>query len=242
LASPLDDVCFASLPEDAMPFLAEVRCLEGVEVMVQDRRAWVRWPAGNEAVLRCLLPVPGVELYVSRHGLWFRPGANLPSFEVPDLSPVRPLVQVLTPAPIQPVPPAPVSWVAEQLRLVRDTRPRSATALYCDLRLLTRWAETATSAALSRLEGACLGDKVLVRGQRLPPLADAERFWGCRVLIPLGFRQEPDWAESALAEALGLGSGELILLRSGSAVVVPENVLGRLCRASVRRALRHGST
>jgi hypothetical protein len=128
--------------------------------------------------------------------------------------------------------------VAERLRLVRDTRPQKATALFCDLHLLTRWAETATSAALAGLQGACLGNKVLVRGQHLPSLAGAERFWGSRVLIPLGFRPEPDWAESALAEALGLGSGELILLGQGSAVVVPENVMGRLCRASVRRALQ----
>jgi hypothetical protein len=75
-------------------------------------------------------------------------------------------------------------------------------------------------------------------GGRLPTLPGAERFWGNRVLVPLGFRPEPCWPESALAEVLGLADEELAMLRESGATAIPVAALRPLTRASARLAAR----
>jgi hypothetical protein len=240
MTSPLDGVCCACLPQEALAALAEVRSRPDVEAALLDGRAWVRWTAGDEDVLRCVLPVPGAELYACRDGLWYRPGRRLPSFDVPALTGALPLHRVLTPAPFIPERPAAAPLRPEPLRLVRDDRPRPATALVCDAVALAGWADSAPNAALAALRGARWGRLVLVLGRRLPSPAGAERFWGHRVLTPLGFRSEPDWAESALCQAMRLEPEEIVWLREGRVVVVPGEALRPLSRASLRLARREG--
>ena len=93
MSSPLDDVCCASLPVEALPALADVRCLAGLEVVSLNGRAWLRWSPGSNQVLSCVLPVPGVVLYAWRDGVWFRAGARLPAFDVPAFTGCQPLSQ-----------------------------------------------------------------------------------------------------------------------------------------------------
>src|SRR5215468_546847 len=104
MANPLENVSCARLPADALPGLAGLRCLPGLAVRRDGAHAWLHWPPGEERVLRCLLPLPGVELYERRDGLWYRPGRHLPSFEVPAEAGGQPLEHVLFPAPIEPEP------------------------------------------------------------------------------------------------------------------------------------------
>src|SRR5207247_2485755 len=61
--------------------------------------------AGYEAVQRRVLPVAGVRLYFQREGRWFRHGQHLPDLDVPADLDYRPLHDVLTPAPVRPLPP-----------------------------------------------------------------------------------------------------------------------------------------
>src|SRR5262249_27420647 len=103
--NPLHEVCGASIPAAALPALAGVRAGRDIEVTEAQGRAWVRWHAGDEEVLRRLLPVAGVELFVQRGGLWYRHGCHLPAFGVPPKGESRPLDRVLFPAPVVPVPP-----------------------------------------------------------------------------------------------------------------------------------------
>src|SRR5262249_9797231 len=95
---------------------------------------------------------------------------------------------------------------------------------------------------LAALRAACCQGRVLLRGERLPLLAGGERFWGERVLVPLGCRPEPELPESALREALALGDDELLLLGEGPPEVVPEAALQPLTRARLRLALGPGPT
>ena len=55
------DVCYASLPPDALAALADVRAVPGVMVLRQAERVWVRWEAGDERILVALnmAPEPG---------------------------------------------------------------------------------------------------------------------------------------------------------------------------------------
>jgi hypothetical protein len=60
--------------------------------------------------------------------------------------------------------------------------------------------------------------------------------------VPLGFRPDPGWPESALCDALGLGDGELVLLRESGATAVPAEVLRPLTRAAARLAAGGATT
>jgi hypothetical protein len=237
MAHPLDNVSCARLPADALQALAGLRCLPGLAVRLDGADAWLHWPPGEERVLRSLLPLPGVELYERRDGLWYRPGRHLPSFEVPAESGGQPLEHVLFPAPIEPEPPPALSLRPDRVRLARDGTARPATALRCGLAELARWADTATGPRLAALRAARCGASVLLLGRRLPPLPAGRRFWGERLLVPLGFRPEPALPEKTLLEALGVGAGELAVLDADGAEVVPEDVFGPLSRAAVRLAV-----
>jgi hypothetical protein len=224
-----------------LPLLAAVRCQSDVTVALVGDRAWLHWPAGDEAVLRCVLPVPGVVLYEQREGQWYRHGRSLPAFEVPvDVSP-RPLHAVLTPAPvaIEAARPAPVA--PSPLSLVREDRPRKTTALRCDLRRLAEWAEWAPTAVLARIQAARSGKQVLLLGPSLPPLPEAERYWGERVLVPLGYRVEPALPEAALVDALGILPEELLLFTEGGQEALSRSVLRPLTRGAVRLAVQEGA-
>jgi hypothetical protein len=236
MSSPLDEICCAALPAAALPVLAGLRTRPDVRVLVSGEKAWVYWPAGEDEVLRRVLPVRGVALFARRSGHWFPPGASLPVFDVPDPGPAQPLLTVLTPAPVQPEISPPPTMTAVPLTVVRDDRPRAVTALCCALAELVRWADRATTRQLTSLEAARRGDRVLLLGTKLPPLRGGERYWGATVLVPLGFRPEPALAEPLLRAALGLDEGELALLGAEGVEVVPRAVLQPLHRAVVRLA------
>jgi hypothetical protein len=122
------------------------------------------------------------------------------------------------------------------LGLVRGDRPRPATALRCAPDVLARWADTATTARIERLSGAWDGSRILVRGRALPEVPSGERFWGNRLLIPLGFRPGPDLPERALLKALHAGDEELFLLEADGCEVVPLAAFQPLTRAALRLA------
>jgi hypothetical protein len=65
-----------------------------------------------------------------------------------------------------------------------------------------------------------------------------ERFWGDRVLVPLGFRAEPDWPEGALREAANVGPDELLVLTENATEAIPADAFGPLTRGAVRRVCR----
>jgi hypothetical protein len=238
MATPLDNVCCASLPRDALAVLADLRCQPEVRVAWAGDRAWLYWAAGDEAVLRRLLPVPGVKLYERRGELWFRPGQALPVFDLPEDLSTQSLERALTPAPFHAELPGRLEVLPIRLRLVREQSVRPAAALRCRLAELVAWAETATSRQLAGLRAARAGSEVLVVGTRLPPIPGAERFWGQRVLIPLGHRVEPALPESALYEALGVDGEAIVLFRETDVEIVAESALQPLSRAGARLALR----
>jgi hypothetical protein len=246
----LQEVCRASLPREALPVLAGLRARSGVEVTLDGERAWVSWPAGDEEVLRRVLPVSGAELYVLRAGHWHRFGRHLPTFGAGPENEPQALDRVLFPAPVQPVPPPGLELHPVALGLAPDSRPRRSAAALCGLEELVAWADTVPSARLTKLRAAHRDGRVLLLGERLPPLAAAERFWGEQVLVPLGCRPDPDLPESAIRAALGAEAEELLLLRAAasdrasalpqaaSVEVIVRAALTPLTRAGLRLAVR----
>jgi hypothetical protein len=91
-------------------------------------------------------------------------------------------------------------------------------------------------ARLRDLRAAVCDQEMLILGDRPPWLRDGLRFWGRRVLCPLGQRPEPDLPESALLAGLQVAGDEFLILTYASAEVVPTASLGPLTRAGLRRA------
>jgi len=234
----LAEVCCANLPLAALPLLAGLRTNENLRCWVRDDRLWLRWQPGTDEVTAVLLPIPGVELFERRDGLWYRPGQRLPVFAVPAEQEGSSLDRLLFPAPVEPVVARPADFSPLPLSLVREVRPRPATALLCSLTDLASWIDLATTRQIAGLTAAWCGDRVLVRGTSLPVVAEGTRFWGERILAPLGFQPEPLLPEGALATALGLNLDEIALVHPEGIEVIAREVFEPLSRAGVRLALQ----
>jgi hypothetical protein len=232
----LSNASLARIPADALGLLGRLRALSSVEVREDGPHVWVRWNEAGFDVLRALLPVGGAQFYEKLDTHWHLCGHSLPAFDIPAEG-FRPLAGVLAPSP--PRAPATVHEPAPRvvLALKRGGQPRTATAMMCGVRALARWADLAPSREFRPLSAAFSDGVVLLTGQALPPV-DGERFWGDRLLCPLGWAPEPALPESALLEAIGVTADELALLRGGEVEIIPRAALRPLTRSSARLAAR----
>jgi hypothetical protein len=233
----LQDVCYASLPAAALAVLAELRCRPEIRVILVGDRAWVRWEPDGGLVLDRVLPVQGVVLYARRDGRWYQHGRSLPAFDLPADTLGQPLAKVLTPAPVLPLAAPPVWAQPLRLRLVREEQPRPSSGLLCRPAELGTWADTATTAQLTSVRAAWRDGQGLLLGRRLPPIADGIRFWGGRVLVPLGFRLDPALPEGELLALLGVEDSEFVLWKESEAEILSQEAFEPLTRAGIRRAL-----
>jgi MoxR-vWA-beta-propeller ternary system domain bpX2 len=236
-----DDVACASLPPDALPLLAPLRCEPGLHVAHEANRLWLRFEAGSERVLRAVLPLRGVELFAFRDGTWRRFGQSLPAFDFPRHPRFEPLFQALVPAPVLPIAPGAAPVMPFRLSLVPDDRPRPTTAVLCSLTAIASWAGGVSRYRLERLHAIMRQRQVLIFGDKLPLVADGVRLWGKLVLVPLGWRPEPDLPEGDLREAAGVAAEEVLLLQHDRIEALPRTALARLSRASLRLAVERVS-
>jgi hypothetical protein len=233
--TPLSEFCCARLDAGSLARLGPLRAAD-VRARVEGDDLWLFWPEGEPELARVVLALDGAELFARRDGNWHRAGGHLPAFGVPSPEPARPLSSLLTPLAADPRAPD-AGRLPVPLRLVPSDLPRPCSLLRVSLADLATWAECATSLQLESVVATGDQGAVLLRGDRLPPLA-GERFWGRRVLLPLGTRAEPDLAEDILAAALRLEAGELALVSDRGAELVPLAAFAPLTRAGVRLAAR----
>jgi hypothetical protein len=248
------DIGCASIPVHDLPVLAGLRRLLGIRVSILGDRAWICWDAESEStrqvLIERLLPLSGIELFARRGGHWYRPGESLPAFRVPvgDGSGGVPLERVIFPRPMTASPPSDAAPVRQTLRLVRDGRGRHrpAAAVCCRLDRLAEWAELETSARVASLAGVWIAApeggpeqaEVLVIGEAgmLPASLGGSRFWGVDVLIPMGFRADPELSESALGHLVGAGPDDLVVLDANGYERIPRRAFQPLSRAGIRLA------
>lgn len=236
MTNELREICAARLPIAAIAALANLRCLPGITVVQVGDRAWLRWPAGEQRVLERVLALSGVELFVHYHGGWSRWGSLLPAEGPPANQPGQPLAHVLTPVPVAPVPPGERAIPAVRLRLVRSNDIREASAMRCRASDLLGWSERVPSSRLAELRGVRWGDGLLLLGSRLPEIAGGQRFWGENLLLPLGWRAEPDLPEHACRRALGLEADDILLFTEAGAELIARSGSRPLTRAVLRLA------
>jgi hypothetical protein len=237
-ADPWKDVTAARIPVAGVAALGPVRHCGDVRVFPDGDRAWVRWPAGRADVVRCLLPVPGVVFLVPRGGAWFPFGSRLPTADRPPDGDGLPAAAVLAPARFTAVEPGQVDAALVTLGVARGGEPKPATALACRLADLAAWADTATTAELRAVNAARAGDRVVLRGVKLPTVPTATRYWGDDVLVPVGFCPEPDLRADVIRAAAGAAADELVLLDGSVAELIPKAAFTPVTRAALRLALR----
>jgi hypothetical protein len=254
MTSGWQDVCCASIPVADLPVLADLRRLPGIRVSIREDRAWIRWEADSESTRRVmverLLPLSGVEMFARRDGHWYRPGESLPEFRVPigDGSDGVPLERMIFPRPMSASVPEDTLPEPIALRLVRDAggRHRPAAMVCCRLDRLADWAERETSARIASLMGSwVLGPVggtesieilVLSEGESLPASLGGSRYWGMHVMIPLGFRADPELSESALRRLVGASPDDLVILDDAGYERIPRGAFRPLSRAGIRLA------
>ncbi len=233
-SDPWRDVTAARLPAAHLGALAPVRHRDGVRVQFRDANAWVHWPIGQADVVRCLLAVPGVVFFAQRAGQWVRFGALVPTDDRPPEGAGVPVATALVPARFQPLPPVMPTWEPLVLTVARGGTPRPVVALVCTVTALARWADVATTMELAAVRGARSGARAVLLGDRLPAVAGAVRYWGEGVLVPVGFRPEPELPDDALRAAIGTAADELLFLDATGAERVPRAAFEPLTRAGVR--------
>lgn len=232
---PRLDVCRAArLPTGGLVALAHLRAKGGIRVIAGEI-AWVNWDGDQPDVVAAVLTVPGAELFEPRDGKWFRSGAHMPTFDGPPPGEAVSLDRAIVPSPFVAVEAASREHRRVPLRLIRSEAPRPTSALRCAIAVLEAWADTATTADIAAVKGARCGDRVWLVGKALPAVTVADRFWGEQVLIPLGWRTEPDWPEYALREAAGVGPNEVLILTADGSEAIPDQAFRPLTRSAIRR-------
>jgi hypothetical protein len=232
----IDEVSGACMPVEQLPMLAEVRCVRGVEVVQENQRVWVSWPPDREEVLQRVLAVPGVRLFVKREAHWYELGRRLPARDVGFDGPCKPLFQALTPVASKMESPKSQSLDRVRLHLVPDDRTRQTTALRCSIDVLQRWIERTPCVQFERLKAVSADDEVLVVGDGLPMLPGNTRYWGERVLTPLGFRIEPELHLGVLQEVLGLSDRDFAIFCDSGVERFSRELFTDLSRGRVRLA------
>ena len=240
----LEHVSLARIPARALASLAGLRRLASVSVALDGAFAWVSWEAGDEQVLRAVLPVESVGLFERQGESWHRAGSRLPSFAGNPPGEPMALAGVLTPEPFSAEPPDRVPLVPISFRLARSDRPRPTTAALGPLVGLASWVDVAPSAEIEAVRGAIRGDSALLLGPMLFDWPGSSRYWGDQLLVPIGFEVRPALPEATILEALGDPSRELfrVVASDGPGLeleveAVPLEVFRSLTRAGVRLAL-----
>lgn len=231
----LHNATLAKVPAAELGRLGVLRGSPGISVRLEADTAWVRWQSVDTAIVASLLPAPGAAFFERRDNSWLPCGQRIP-VDVPG-GDYLPLESVLLPQPessriAQPIGLAPLRFVT-----VRSTRALPCSAVVCTPAALAAWASLAPDAAIARLSACRSGNLAIVLGNNPPLVAGGERFWGERVLLPLGWRAEPDLPESSLCEAAGCRPDELLLWRGGP-IVVPRKAVTPLTRAAARLGAR----
>jgi hypothetical protein len=230
-------VIAARIPAGELRALASLRTRADLRVIVRDDAIWIRWTGHSDEIVRCLLPVPGVALWVKRtDGQWSRFRSRLPTSNAPPDELGIPLIQALQPDRFESIVPRANLFKPLPIRLVRSTQPLIATAIMCDMKTLLAWSELATTYQLEQLRSTRFRNRVVIVGSSLPTIAGSIRFAGKRLLVPVGYRIEPIVSESPVLEALGANGGELAFVTDSAVDVIPSSAFAPLSRAGIRLA------
>lgn len=230
MRSILANAGLARLPASALALAGRLRGAGRIGVHLDGSIAWLRFDAPAPDIISALLPAPGAIFYELAGKQWRRCGSRLDA-DVP-VDGFTALEAIIFPAAAPSPEPPPDLPPPAVLTLAPSDKPEPARALLCKAAALAAWASLAPDAAVTTLRAARAGGSVLLLGDALPAI-DGRRYWGERVMLPLGIRARPDLPESTLAEALAVPSDCLALIDE-TLELVPLSAFAPLSRASAR--------
>ncbi len=231
----------ARIPIATLGQLAALRCEPSLEAATARDECWLRWEAGRDWIAQVVLAIRGCRLYGKGSAGWQLWGSRLPTDEVPDSLEFRPMSAVLFPQKVQPISFNGVAWERTSIRLVPSDAVQPTTAMQTNLRDLETWAANVPPVRLEKLQAARSGDQVLVLGKHLPWL-EGQRYWGRRVLAPLGMRCDPALSEADLRAAFAVSDNELLILQAEGWEAIPEEAFSSIRLAGLRHVLREAAT
>ncbi len=233
----------ARIPWNALVMLARYRTLSSFQVTREQGQAWLHGERSLPVeVLQTLLAIPGATFFTRRNHQWYRVGSFLPTAEVMDLSTSVFLGEVLIPEPIEPIEPTCPDDSHAPIRTVpgppRDRPiPTDVTALLVPLTVLQTWIDAATNGQIEACQGLWTDQGVWIQGPQLPWFAEATRFWGASVWLPLGYHAEPDWGEAILRAAARVTADEILVCTPDQNLRLPRQRFQPLRRAILRQAV-----
>ncbi len=239
MALEFANASLAKLKSTDVPGLAELRNRPGVELAIlSDQEAWLRWRVGDTNTARLVFAFQASELFEFRNGHWHRLGCPLPSFGIPGDLPFRPLFHAILPGSILPLPVPSERAAPCEVRLVEDSRPREATAVLAPITACLRWADSVPNLLLEKYQAVRRSEHILVLGQPVPWLDGGQRFWGDKMLFPLGFSPKPFLPDAQFQAALMLERDDFAVFFPDRIEAISATVWASLSRAKLRWMVR----
>jgi hypothetical protein len=227
------------LPLASARALARLRRKAELLVLVDEDRVWLRGSSLDAASRKELLSLPALERYFVGDDEQLTPWNRLtPQAQIPAGAwmKLRDWADLSLP---------PSGWPGERpkaarLSLVRDCRERPARALLC---AWNTWGAYVTTSPLFRLAGlayvANSDERVVIRGESLPPLRGQRLTEDEGILVPAGWSWSPNVGAGIVRGAFGLKANESALwLASDRWERVPADAWVSATRSAVRETAR----
>jgi MoxR-vWA-beta-propeller ternary system domain bpX2 len=203
----------ARIPSEDLDSLARFRDREDIQLApdVGGNHLWVRWPIESFDVAMAVFGISRVELFRSSGLQWYRAGSRIPiDFSPPDHDRFCSIQRLLIPSKIEWDGPSGAVRPMTLLLAPSDVR-RATSAMKARASDLIAWAECTPRSRLASKLAAIEGEMVWLLGADLP-WAPGPRWWGDRILCPLGLEPVPRLSEEFFVQALGLADGESAVL------------------------------
>lgn len=215
--------------------LGTLRLVQGIDVLADQHHVWVRGNVLSSDLLRRIRTVPDAELFARRSGdqlsFW---EATVPCERLPDGSwqPLAKWLELEFPR---------AGFAGRTTSKMALTLARAATMSMSNV-IATAWsvwkqfATTAPSVRLNPLSFAVSSElQVLILGTPLPPLSGQTLVEESGVIVPSGWRFEPELSHRAVADVLGLSPDDYALFeQDGSFTRIARSSFVKATRSAVR--------
>ena len=231
----------AQVALDDAQLAVHLRLMDGVEVCTTEDSIWLRGPSRDGSAAIELSAIAGEKRFAVWEDNQLLPlGKLVPHGYLPNgpWMPIREWLELELPTlapPAAPQRPSPI-----RLRLVQDRTPRPSNILCTRLGIWTAYVETAPRIRLDQWSFAINdGDRCVIRGIPLPPLAGTQFVERDGIAVPAGWTWWPSVEPAIVRGLFGLDNGDLGLWEYDSGwQVIPQQNWVRTTRSAVRISAR----
>jgi hypothetical protein len=221
-------------------YLYDLRRASGLHILADREFLWLRGDSSDASLARRIQSIPGAEWFaIGSDEQLTRRDETVPCERLP-VGRWMPLLDWLD-LKLPTAGFAPRVQERVMLKLVRSNQLAEANCLQTNWQVWHDYALTAPQIRLNQLGFAVsIEAKVLIRGKPVPPIPGQRFSESDGVIVPVGWRFEPDIEPLAVRQVLELDDSEMALFsQDGSYERLPESAFVQATRSAVR--LTHGS-